>query len=199
MAAHFDKTILSLRSRAKADLLRTTLAPLLIAEAKPLALNEDMQKPGGPVKLAMNTGQPGTGPAEGPLRTIIVTADPHFRKSLRQFCVRLPEVEIVAEAENKPEALRLVAELKPHLALVNFYMPGWESRKTAPVIAEFTSATRVILFGCGDAYEALDTDPADDTTLFVSKQGFGRDLPREIKRVLAATGSAGVSQVRKSL
>jgi DNA-binding NarL/FixJ family response regulator len=96
-------------------------------------------------------------------------------------------VEIVAEAENQPDALRLAAELKPHLAFVDLYMPGLDTRQ-APLLVEFSRAIHVILFASDDASEVLGADLADAVAGFVSKRCYGRDLPREIKRVLTSNG-----------
>ena len=185
MAAHFNKALLSYRSRAKADLLRKTQVPSFFEE--PMTLVESTLNPAGPVKAPPELTHSQN---EGQLRTLIVTADTHFRRSLRQFCVRLPEVEIVAEAVNRPDAVRLLEELKPTLAFVDLYMPELDTQHAAPFIEEFSRVTKVILFTSDDAYEVLSTRLADEAAGFVSKRRYGRDLPREIKRALAFRGTA---------
>ncbi len=193
MAAHFDKTVLSLRSRAKVDLLRTPLVPAFFAE--PTALIEEISKLSGPVPADEEAPQADAGQTEGPLPTLIVTADANFQKSLRQFCVRLPEIQFVAEADNMPDALLLGAELKPHLAFVDLYIPGLDIWHSAPLIGEFSRMTQVILFASDDAFEVLSTHLAETAAGFVSKRRYGQDLPREIKRLLSCSGS---SQAPKS-
>jgi CheY-like chemotaxis protein len=187
MAAHFNKALLSFRSRAKADLLRTTQVPSFFEE--PTALVESVPNETGPVKASPELTHAGASPNEWQLRTLIVTADAHFRRSLRQFCARLPEVEIVAEAENRPDALRLLEESKPTLAFVDLYMPGLDTQHAAPFIEEFARVTHVILFTSDDAYEVLSTRLVDDAAGFVSRRCYGQDLPREIKRALAFGGT----------
>ena len=59
------------------------------------------------------------------LRVLIVDDEPIAREVLREELTAYPDVEIVGEAENGPEALERIAELRPDLVLLDLQMPGF--------------------------------------------------------------------------
>jgi DNA-binding NarL/FixJ family response regulator len=79
--------------------------------------------------------------------TGIVLADDHglVRSGIRALVEQIPGVTVVGEAGDGPEALRLVAELRPELALVNISMPGLNGIELARRISEQHPRTRVIM------------------------------------------------------
>lgn len=60
-----------------------------------------------------------------PDKLTILIADDHpiFRRGLRQIIETVPEFCVVAEAENGAEALRLLRELRPQIAILDVEMP----------------------------------------------------------------------------
>jgi DNA-binding NarL/FixJ family response regulator len=79
--------------------------------------------------------------------TGILLADDHglVRSGIRALVEQIPGVTVVGEAGDGPEALRLVAELRPELALVNISMPGLNGIELARRISEQHPRTRVIM------------------------------------------------------
>ena len=59
------------------------------------------------------------------LRVLIVDDEPIAREVLREELEGRPDVEVVGEAENGPEALERIAELRPDLVLLDLQMPGF--------------------------------------------------------------------------
>jgi len=61
-----------------------------------------------------------------PARKRIVVVDDHpiFREGLLQSINRQPDLMVCGEAENAPQALGLIGELKPDLVLVDISLPG---------------------------------------------------------------------------
>ena len=55
----------------------------------------------------------------GPIRILIVDDHPLVRLSLREFIRREKDMEVCGEAEDREQALALVAATKPHLAIVD--------------------------------------------------------------------------------
>ena len=58
------------------------------------------------------------------LRLLLADDHPLFRKGLRGLLATVPEVEVVGDAASGPEAVRLAAELRPDLVLMDLQMPG---------------------------------------------------------------------------
>src|SRR5262245_43640216 len=59
-----------------------------------------------------------------PIRTLLVDDEPVARQVLREELALVPDIEIVAEAENGIEALDHIGGLKPELVFLDLHMPG---------------------------------------------------------------------------
>lgn len=79
--------------------------------------------------------------------TTIVLADDHpvVRKGLRAVLEADSEIEVVAEAGDGLQTLRLVERLKPHVLLVDLMMPGMNGLEVARQVTRHVPGTRVVL------------------------------------------------------
>ncbi len=59
-----------------------------------------------------------------PVRTLIADDHPHFRDGLRALLLSAPDVEVVGEARDGEEVIRLAARLQPDVILMDLNMPG---------------------------------------------------------------------------
>jgi two-component system LytT family response regulator len=59
------------------------------------------------------------------LRVLIVDDEPIARDVLREELAQYADVEVVGEAENGPEAVERIGELRPDLVLLDLEMPGF--------------------------------------------------------------------------
>jgi DNA-binding NarL/FixJ family response regulator len=77
----------------------------------------------------------------------VLLADDHtlVRAGMRALLGELPGVEVVAETGDGREALRLVRETKPDLALIDISMPGLNGLEVARRVAHDHPTTRVIM------------------------------------------------------
>lgn len=77
----------------------------------------------------------------------VLLADDHrlFRDGLRPLLHREPGVEVVGEAGDGHEALRLVAQLRPDLVLLDVTMPGLNGLETARALTEAHPGVRVVM------------------------------------------------------
>lgn len=77
----------------------------------------------------------------------VILADDHalVRAGLSALLSELPGVEVVGEAGDGREALRLVRERKPDIALIDISMPGLNGLDVAARIAHDRPDTRVII------------------------------------------------------
>jgi len=77
----------------------------------------------------------------------IVLADDHglVRAGLRALLSELPGVEIVAEAGDGQEALKVIRELRPDVALLDVSMPGLNGLEVAARVVKEHPRTKVII------------------------------------------------------
>lgn len=80
-------------------------------------------------------------------RIRILVADDHslVRAGLRSLLEELPGVEVVAEAVNGREALRLIAELRPDVAMLDISMPELNGLEVAARVAKEWPRTRTLI------------------------------------------------------
>ena len=77
----------------------------------------------------------------------VLLADDHalVRAGFRALLGEIPEVQVVAEAADGAEALRLIEELKPELALLDISMPGLNGLEVASRVGRDHRRTRCII------------------------------------------------------
>lgn len=59
-----------------------------------------------------------------PVRVLIADDHPHFRDGLHALLLSAPNIEVVGEAGDGEEAIRLAARLQPDVILMDLNMPG---------------------------------------------------------------------------
>lgn len=93
-----------------------------------------------------------------PIRLLLVDDVDAFRTGLRDLLSAVPEVEIVAEARDGREALRLASQARPDVALVDLEMPKMDG-------VEVTRRLRVDVPRC---YVVILTTFDDDDRIFMA-------------------------------
>lgn len=80
------------------------------------------------------------------MKTTVLVADDHalLRQGLAMLIREQPDWEVVAEAANGAEAVRLAAKLQPTIALLDVEMPEMDGIDAARAIAKVSPATCVI-------------------------------------------------------
>lgn len=76
----------------------------------------------------------------------ILLCDDHrvLREGLRTLLAQRDDMQVVAEAENGREAVRLAKELAPHVVLLDISMPDMNGTEAARIITQDCPNTRVI-------------------------------------------------------
>ncbi len=80
-----------------------------------------------------------------PIRVLLVDDHTLFRQGLRQICEIKGGFDVVGEAENGREAVRLAAELKPEVILMDISMPVLDGIQAITQIMEKELETRIIV------------------------------------------------------
>jgi two-component system NarL family response regulator len=119
----------------------------------------------------MDSCSPG-GATTGPGIRILI-ADDHFivRMGLKGVLNMQPDMRVVAEAEDGPEAIRRFREQRPDVALVDLRMPGMSGTDTlAAIHAEFPDANLI-------AVSAFDGDELVHRAFQAGARGY---LPKKV-------------------
>jgi DNA-binding NarL/FixJ family response regulator len=81
----------------------------------------------------------------GPVRILLADDHPMFREGLRFTLGREPGLEVVAEAADGEEALRLAAELDPDVVVMDLAMPGTGGLAATRRLTEAGARARVLV------------------------------------------------------
>ncbi len=120
-----------------------------------------------------------------PTRILIADDHPHFRDGLRALLLSAPDVEVVGEARDGQEAIKLAARLQPDVILMDLNMPG-----TGGI-----EATRRILHTSPHISVLVVSMHEDDDSVFAALQAGARGyllkgaLKAEILRAIRAVTS----------
>ncbi|GAB3242084.1 response regulator [Kineosporia babensis] len=76
--------------------------------------------------------------AEHPVTVLVADDNPVIRIGLRHLLTADPATQLVGEASDGSEALRLARELKPDVVLLDVRMPGTSGLEVLPELATFT-------------------------------------------------------------
>ena len=80
-----------------------------------------------------------------PLSILIADDHPLFRKGLRALLATMPQVRVLGEASNGADAVRLAAELRPDVVLMDLQMPGGDGLSAVRAIVAAQPETRVLV------------------------------------------------------
>lgn len=69
-----------------------------------------------------------------PIRVLIIDDHPLFRQGIRWTLEDATDIEVIGEAENGQEALKLTERLNPDVVLVDINLPGLNGLEVARVI-----------------------------------------------------------------
>ena len=89
-----------------------------------------------------------------PIRVLIADDRPRSRSGLKAVLALRPEIEIVGEAADGQEAVRLVAECRPDVVLMDARMPVMDGVEATHLIKEVWPEVRVVVLTIHASYRA---------------------------------------------
>lgn len=129
-----------------------------------------------------------TSNSEVPARVRVLLADDHviFRDGLKLLLqAHLPELEIVAEAEELTALKSLVQNLEPALLMLDYHMPGGDTAALLGYFRQRYPDMRIVMLTGAQSPLVLRqlVDLGADAVLL--KQGSGEELLASLRKVLA--------------
>ena len=78
--------------------------------------------------------------------TIVLADDHHVvRQGLQSLLETEPDMSIVGDTDNGPEAIKLVQQLQPDILVVDLMMPGINGIEVARQVKKLSPATNVVI------------------------------------------------------
>jgi DNA-binding NarL/FixJ family response regulator len=117
----------------------------------------------------------------------ILVADDHevVRQGIRMILEARPDWEICGEAENGQEAIRLAAELRPDVIIMDITMPVMSGLEAAKELSKLRLPSRVLIFTMHES-KTLDSSVRKvGAHGYVVKSRASRDLIEALERLLS--------------
>lgn len=111
-------------------------------------------------------------------RVLVVDDHEIVRLGVRTLFAKSDFIEVCGEAENGPEAIRMVAELSPDVVILDLTMPGMNGFEAAEKILEVSPSVRIVFFS---AHEIPATARMVGADAFVSKSSCLKELALAVK------------------
>jgi two-component system, LytTR family, response regulator len=137
------------------------------------------------------------------IKTLVVDDEPVARQILREELTLMSAIDLIGEARDGPEALRLIADLRPELVFLDLQMPEFDGFEVVRRLSGTRLPVIVIVTAFHQhAIEAFEAGAIDYLLKPVSGERLqkaverARDLlgkPREIARTLAKIASVSAS------
>ena len=129
-----------------------------------------------------------TDPSDRPIRVVIADDHALIRAGVRALLGSFDDTELVGEAADGDEALRVVAETRPDVVIMDIHMPGLDG----------VSATRSIAADFPDVAVLVVSMLEDDASVFAAMRAGARgylvkgDDPDELRRSIEAVAAGAV-------
>ena len=117
----------------------------------------------------------------------LIIADDHhiFRKGILSIVSEDDSIEITGEAANGDDALKLIEEKKPDIAILDIDMPGLSGLDVARKVKSEKLPVKIVILTIHKDKEYFDEALELDIKAYVLKESIANDLIDCIKRVAA--------------
>jgi two-component system, NarL family, response regulator DegU len=119
------------------------------------------------------------------LRLLIADDDAGVRNSIKRVLERDPDTEVIGEAADGVEAVRLARALHPGLVLMDISMPQMNGLEALRLTKQAWPDTKIIMVTIHDEEQYRAVATAGGADGFVLKKALGTELLPTIRRVTA--------------
>lgn len=119
------------------------------------------------------------------LKILIADDHPIFRRGLCDVIASDASLNLIGQATNGEEALRLATELRPDIVILDVHMPKLTGLQTAKLIQEQKLPVKVVLLTMHEAEELLNEALELGIQAYVLKENAVEDLVQAIQSVAA--------------
>ena len=111
-----------------------------------------------------------------------MVADDHplLRDGVVRALVSSGSVDVVADADDGPDALKLIRTHRPHVALLDYRMPGMDGAQVAAAVLREELPTRVLLLSAHDEAAIVYSALRDGAAGFISKESSRSELVESV-------------------
>ena len=124
------------------------------------------------------------------IRVLIVDDHSVVREGLRMFLERDPELEVVGEAADGAEAVRLAQQLQPDIVLMDLLMPGMDGIAATAALRRVVPKSVVVILSISDDPQTREQAHAAGAIAFVEKHGSTDTLFAAIRQAAGQTNES---------
>jgi DNA-binding NarL/FixJ family response regulator len=115
------------------------------------------------------------------IRILLLDDQELIRKGIRALIELQPDMEVIAEAREGQEALRLAKKLSPDVVITNMTMPGWNGIEVTRRIVAELPATKVVVLSFHDEKPIREAALRAGASAYILKGGPVEDLLAAIR------------------
>ncbi len=123
------------------------------------------------------------------IKVLVADDDAVVRETVVALVAEEPSLDLVAVAEDTPQAVELAAEVQPDVALLDLDMPGGGGWKAAEEIAAVCPKTQVLALTAIDTAEARVESALAGVVDFITKGSSNGEIVDAIRRSVQMPGS----------
>jgi two-component system response regulator NreC len=120
-----------------------------------------------------------------PIRILLADDHPIVRRGLRYVLEQLPDVELLAEAEDGLRALQLAERLRPDVLVLDLLLPGLNGWEVTREVTRRSPRTRVLILSMYDDEDYVTKAIQAGAHAYVLKESAVEDLVRALRKVAA--------------
>ena len=121
------------------------------------------------------------------VRVLIVDDSPEAREGLRSILASQPDIDVAGVAGNGQEAVLMIEQLSPDVALVDAQMPGMDGAATTRLIKQHAPRVKVLFLTVHADY--VDDAIAAGADLTLMKDSGRRELAEAVRSLAAQADS----------